>query len=255
MTLFLYNDIFEYLMLHIDISEYDKLKNVSKEFNKLFNLRYLIHNKIYNKLIYIQGCTPHKILNIMEKFILDKYKLRKKNSIVRSILEYGDLMLIDITIRSEFPIVIEYLIELIYNTSCKKHRNILKILNNIYCNIDTDIILNNDKDYNDISTYIKVCFNICKYFDKYCYKTSLLYRLNISIYVFMLIKRMSNSLDIESERNLKSKCITDNLFKLQNLKLDEYTEFINDHKICKYFPKYYSKFIINIINNLYISIK
>ena len=83
----------------------------------------------------------------MEKFILDKYKLKKNKSILRSILKYGDLMLIDVTIRSGFPIVIEYLIELIYNTSCKKHRDILKILNNIYSNSNTDIILNNNKDY------------------------------------------------------------------------------------------------------------
>jgi len=170
-------------------------------------------------------------------------------------LKYGDLMLIDVTIRSGFPIVIEYLIELIYNTSCKKYRDILKILNNIYCNSNTDIILNNNKDYSDISTFIKVCFNIFKDFDKYCNNTSILYKLNISVYVFMLVKIMSNSLDIDSERNLKNKCTTDNLFKLQNQKLDEYIEFINNPYYSKSFPKYYSKSIINIINNLYISIK
>ena len=32
MTLFLHNDIFEYLLLHIDIGQYDKLKNDSNEF-------------------------------------------------------------------------------------------------------------------------------------------------------------------------------------------------------------------------------
>ena len=255
MTLFLHNDIFEYLLLHIDICQYDKLKNVSNEFNKVFNLRYLIHNKIYNKLIYIRGCTQYKILNIMEKIILDKYKLKKNKSIVRSILKYGDLTLIDVTIRSGFPIVIEYLIELIYNTSCKKHRDVLKVLNNIYSNSNTDIILNNNKDYSDISTFIKVCFNIFRDFDKYCNNTSILYKLNISVYVFMLVKIMSNSLDIDSERNVKNKCTTDNLFKLQNQKLDEYIEFINNPYYSKSFPKYYSKSIINIINNLYISIK
>ena len=70
----------------------------------------------------------------------------------------------------------------------------------------------------------------------------------------MLVKIMSNSLDIDSERNLKNKCTTDNLFKLQNQKLDEYIEFINNPYYSKSFPKYYSKSIINIINNLYISI-
>ena len=63
----------------------------------------------------------------------------------------------------------------------------------------------------------------------------------------MLVKIMSNSLDIDSERNLKNKCTTDNLFKLQNQKLDEYIEFINNPYYSKSFPKYYSKSIINII--------
>ena len=59
-----------------------------------------------------------------------------------------------------FPIVVEYLVEIIYNTSYKKHKEVLKILNNVYCNSNADIILIDNKDYGDLSTFIKICFNI-----------------------------------------------------------------------------------------------
>jgi hypothetical protein len=259
MDLFLHNDIFEYLIFHINIRDYDKLKKVSKKFNSEFNLKYLIDEKIYNKLICIRGCTQYNILNIIERYILDKYNLKKNKNILKSILRYGDLNLINLSIRSRFPIVVEYLVEIIYNTSYKKHKEVLKILNNVYCNSNADIILIDNKDYGDLSTFIKICFNIFRYFDTFCNTSSILYKLNVSIYVFILVKRMSNSLNFDcendSEKNKMNKYSTDNLFKLHNHKLDEYIEYINNPNYNKAFPKYYSKYIINFINNLYISIK
>lgn len=260
-SLFSHNDIFEYLISIIDINEYDKLKKVSTRFNNIFNLRYLIYNKIYDKLICINGCTQNNILTIMEQCILSKYNFKKNSRIVENILKNGNVNIINISIRSRIPTMIEYLIDLIYNISHKKHRNILKTLNNIYGNSSGNSSTSNsmflkDKDYTDVVLSIQICFNLYDYFDNYSFKMAILYRLNIGMYIFILIKILSNSFELNYNKLITNKCENSlrRLFKIQNKKLDEHKEFIDNPLYNKLFPKYYKNSIMSLTDKLFIYI-
>ena len=56
-------DIFEYIISHIYIKDYDKLKKVSVNFKSIFNINY----KNYRELICIKGCNIKTIMSIIEK--------------------------------------------------------------------------------------------------------------------------------------------------------------------------------------------
>jgi hypothetical protein len=97
--------------------------------------------------------------------------------------------------------------------------------------------------------------------DKYYIRqggTSLCYTLNISIFVFILIKGIYNIFknsskdDIPKEFSIK----LNKLFIIQNQKLSEYKDnFINkDSDINRTFPKYYLKYVMNSLDDFYITI-
>lgn len=240
-------DLFEYLILHIDINEYNKLKKVCRIFNNVFDLGYLIDNSLYNKLIHIKGCTEKNILNIIERTILSEYNFRKNKNIIKKLLKYSNSTILNVCICSHFNIVIQYLIEIIYNTSYKKYKNLINIFDKInYC-INTNIILTDDKDYYEISTFIKFCFNIINIYDNYSNNTSIIYKLNIGIYIFMLIKKINNSLEFDENKSKLNEIII-----LQNQKINEYKDLLSYQYYYKLIPNYYSNYIINLLNNLYI---
>jgi hypothetical protein len=248
------NDIFEYTIPYIDINEYDKLKKVSSRFNNIFNLSYLINNKIYHKLMCINGCTQNNIMNIMEKNILSKYNFKKNKSILYDI-KYCNATLINSVVHSTYSTIIENIIDLIYNTSHKNYRNLLKILKSVYG--DSYITVYNNNDCVIITNSLKLCFNLFDNFDKYSLNTAVLYRLNISMYIFIMIKLLCNSINthiadaitaIEGKKDsLKL------LFMMQNSKLDEYKELIYNTQYTKVFPKYYKRSILELIDKLYIT--
>lgn len=248
MNLFYNDDIFEYIIIYINISEYDKLKNVSYSFRNIFDLKYLIDNKSFNKLICITGCTERKIINIIVQTIICKYNVKRKNRIVKNFFKYGDMVLLNVSMRSRFPIIIENLIELIYNSAYKKYRNILKILKKVQV-FSTVIILSGNKDYNDISSFIHFCFSILREFDNYSHKMCMLYKLNIGIFIFILVKTISNSL---RETGCAIDFNVDVLFNLHNKKLTEYIDFLKNPINNNLFPSYYYKLIVSIIEILYI---
>jgi len=237
------DDIFEYLIPFIDIKEYDKLKKVSRKFNNIFNLSYLIYNKIYHKLICIRGCTQANILNIMERFILTKYNFKKSKHIVNDILKSSNTTFVNSIIHSKFSTIIENLMDLIYNISHKKYKNLLKILNSIYANGYTGC----SNNFSIICKALKVCFNIINNFDQYHVNRSKLYRLNISMFIYITIK----ALDIEAVSKAIEEQSLNIIFKMQNNKLDEYKEMVNREN--KIFPKYYKRSILELIDKLYIT--
>jgi hypothetical protein len=264
MNIFSEDDIFDYIidnvyMLEFRILDYDKLRKVSSKFNKRFNLKLLyIENKKYNELIHIEGCTYKNILNIIERCILQKFCLDKKNFIIDNILLYSKLHLHLLIITSKLCIYIEYLIELLYNSCYKKHKNIIKIFNNISQNIS----IYKYSNIHDILNVVGICLDVFKDIDKYYIKqggTTLCYTLNISIFIFILIKGIyktlknnSNHDDIPTELSIK----LNKLFIIQNQKLNEYKEnFINKNsEINRTFPKYYLKYVMNSLDNFYIII-
>lgn len=250
------NDIFEYVIPNIDISEYDKLKKVSKIFNNIFNLSYLINNKIYHKLMCINGCTQNNIMNIMEKNILSKYNFKKNKSILYDI-KYCNATLINSVMYSAYSTVIENIIDLIYNISHKKYRNILKILKSVYSH--SDIMVYNNNDCVIITNSLKLCFNLFDNFDKYSLNTAVLYRLNISMYIFIMIKLLCNSINTYMANAVATADAIEGkkdslklLFRMQNSKLKEYKEILNNTRYTKLFPKYYKKFCRELFDKLYI---
>ncbi len=256
-SLFENDDIFECVIPNIDINEYDKLKKVSKIFNNIFNLSYLINNKIYHKLMCINGCTQNDIMNIMEKYILSKYNFKKNKSILYDI-KYCNATLINSVMHSTYSTVIENIIDLIYNTSHKKYRNILKTLNSIYSHCD--IIVYNNNDFVIIANSLKLCFNLFDNFDEYSLNTAVIYRLNISMYIFIMIKLLCNSINTYIADAVATVAAVDGkkdslklLFRMQNSKLDEYKELIYNTQYTKVFPKYYKRSILELIDKLYIT--
>ena len=192
MNIFSEDDILDYIidniqMLDFHISDYDKLRKVSVNFNKKFNLRLLyIEPKKYNGLMRVGGFTYKHVLNIIEKGILHKFCLDKKKFIIDNIIQYSKLHLHLLIITSKLCIYIEYLIELLYNSCYKKHKNIMKIFNNISQNI----AIYKYSNIPDILNIVGICLDIFKNIDKYYIRqggTSLCYTLNISIFLFILI--------------------------------------------------------------------
>ena len=264
MNIFSEDDIFNYIIdnihiLNFHILDYGKLIKVSVNFNKKFNLRLLyIEKKKYNELMLVGGFTYKNILNIIEKGILQKYRLNKKKFIIDNIIQYSKshlhLLIIKI-INSKLCIYIEYLIELLYNSCYKKHKNNIKIFNKISQNI----YIYNYSNIDDIINIVGICFDIFKDIDRYYIKkgTSMCYTLNISIFVFILIKGIYNILKNSSKDNIKKEFSIklNKLFIMQNKKLNEYKIDINENtEINRIFSKYYLKYVMISLENFYIDV-
>jgi len=259
MNVFSNNDIFDYIIdnihsLHFHVLDYKKLRKVSVNFSKKFNIRQLfIETKKYDELMRIDGFTYKHILDIIEKDILCRYNLKKKKSIILNILQHSKVNLHIRIINSKSCIYIEYFLELLYNSSYKKHRNVIKILNNI-----KNDFIHECSIIDNILNIIGICldmFNYIKYMNG-----NLQYKLNISMVVFIILKVANTffkSRYIDYTSN-KSYITLSKLFILQNQKLKEYKEDLTDEdlrinkKLKKTFPKYYLKYVVNLIDDLYI---
>lgn len=247
MSLLLNDDILYYLRGHIDINDYDKMKNVSIKHRTLFDLKPLVFYKLYDTLLNIRGSSVDIILNIVDNNIRKKYKFKKNKTIIKKLLNYSNYITICINNNNIF--IIEYLIAILYNTSKRKYENLKNIITELY---DNDKIY-----YGDIGDFCASLTIITKYFKNnidYYYNENLelLYKLNLSILLFINVKKFSTDADniINTQRE---SCI--NLFNMQNTKLDEYFEIINQGVYAdkQYFKKNYIDNIVNLMKKLYIS--
>ena len=116
-SLLLNDDILYYLKGHIYINDYDKMKNVSIKHRDLFNLKPILYNKHYDILLTIRGVSIENIFDIIDLNIRNKYKFKKNKTIKKKLLKYSSLL--EICINNKNVFVIEYLIDIIYNTSKK----------------------------------------------------------------------------------------------------------------------------------------
>ena len=101
--------------------------------------------------------------------------------------------------------------------------------------------------------------DIFKDIDRYYIKkgTSMCYTLNISIFVFILIKGIYNILKNSSKDNIKKEFSIklNKLFIMQNKKLNEYKIDINENtEINRIFSKYYLKYVMISLENFYIDV-
>ena len=117
-SLLLNDDILYYLKGHIYINDYDKMKNVSIKHRDLFNLKPILYNKHYDILLTIRSVSIENIFDIIDLNIRNKYKFKKNKTIKKKLLKYSSLL--EICINNKNVFVIEYLIDIIYNTSKKK---------------------------------------------------------------------------------------------------------------------------------------
>ena len=243
-SLLLNDDILYYLKGHIYINDYDKMKNVSIKHRDLFNLKPILYNKHYDILLTIRGVSIENIFDIIDLNIRNKYKFKKNKTIKKKLLKYSSLL--EICINNKNVFVIEYLIDIIYNTSKKNFDNIISTINHLY---------NNDElYYGRISNFCSSIRIITQYFKSeinyYNENLELLYQLNIAVLLLITIKKFSICNEIAIEYNISH----NNLFKIQNAKIIEYLEIIQQgaYDDEKYFKKYYINYIVNILQQIYI---
>ena len=256
----IYNiDIFEYITRHIYITDYDKLKNVSVNFKSIFD----INAKDYKDLICIKGCNSKTIMSIIEKRGLIKYPLTKSCVINKSLLHYywfysdydydSITKYFDKVISSNCGIYIEYLMALLYNCEYSKHKNVIDIFDNVYNNL-VSFPINTVEMQVNIIRLIKSCCLILNlqnkrertfiYTNRYT-KRYIIYNTNIGIYITILVKAIQtniNTCETLIRPGFKK------LFLVANDKKEYYKNNINDNpRFSKIFPKYYLKYIIDII--------
>jgi len=248
-TLLLDDDILDYLKNHLDIKDYGKMTRVSVKHRKLFDLYQLLYSKCYDKLLYIKGTSVEMILNIIDGNIREKYGFKKNKRFINRLMKYERL--IEIAINNNSYFIVEYLLDILYNTSKRKCENIKNTMSNLYDN--------ENLYYRNLDMFCSTLTIITKYFTNdtdYYYNgcLELFYKLNISILLFIIVKKFSISSHITANASQSSVI---NLFAMQNKKVSEYLENINDERLYsnkKYFKKYYINYIIYLMNTLYIDI-
>lgn len=243
------DDILDYLKYHINITEYEKMKKVSVKYRKLFDLSPLLYSKSYDKLLYIKGITVELILKIVDGNIRRRYGFKKNKQIIKKLMKYEEL--IGIAIYNNCSFVIEYLMDIVYNTSKRKYENIKNTM--------IDLYENGNFYYRNLDMFCSTLTIITKYFKNdtdYYYNESLelLYKLNIGVLLFIIVKKFSLYLHIIANSSQSS---INNLFSMQNKKISEYLENICEEQLYsdeKYFKKYYINYIVYLMKTLYIDI-
>jgi hypothetical protein len=189
------------------------------------------------------------ILNIIDGNIREKYGFKKNKRFINRLMKYERL--IEIAINNNSYFIVEYLLDILYNTSKRKCENIKNTMSNLYDN--------ENLYYRNLDMFCSTLTIITKYFTNdtdYYYNgcLELFYKLNISILLFIIVKKFSISSHITANASQSSVI---NLFAMQNKKVNEYLENINDERLYsnkKYFKKYYINYIIYLMNTLYIDI-
>ena len=131
-TVLLDDDILDYLKNHLDIKEYGKMTRVSVKHSKIFNLYPLLYSKSYDRLLYIKGTSVEMILKIIDGNIRKKYGYKKNKRFINRLMKYEGLIRIAIYNNSYF--IIEYLLDILYNTSKRKCENIKNTMSHLYDN-------------------------------------------------------------------------------------------------------------------------
>ena len=243
------DDILDYLKNHIDFWEYEKMKKVSVKYRKLFDLSPLLYSKSYDKLLYIKGITVEIILKIIDGNIRNKYRFKKNKQIIKKLMKYEEL--IGIAIYNNCSFVIEYLMDIIYNTSKRKCENIKNTM--------IDLYEKENLHYRNLDMFCSTLTIITKYFKNdtdYYYNENLelLYKLNVGLLLFIIVKKFSLYSYIIANASQSSII---NLFSMHNKKIDEYLANICEEELYgdeKYFKKYYINTIVYLMKTLYIDI-
>jgi hypothetical protein len=260
MSFFAEDDIFEYILNHIHIYQYDKLKQVSTKFNRQFNINRKEFSDVVNAINSI-GCDMRFLMKFMEERIIHKYRLCNIEAIKYTSLYH--YMHCDHThklsksykrcfnqaIITKNMIYMESLIGLIYCSEYSKRRH--KVVIAIFDNMSKHIVskpINNETSKNFIFNLIIVCCDILNVI-KTDLRKSIRYKkynINICLYVSILAKALHIYLD---SNNCKG------IWLSANENLDNYKDTLTTKdNYAKIFPPYYLKYVIDMIDKLYITV-
>lgn len=180
-NLILNDDILSYMINHVDIKDYNKLKKVSVGYRKLFNLNLLIKVKNYNAIISIHGSSICYIIDIVNTNIVNKYKLDKNKSILDMAMQnYNEF---NKCVKKNMSFILECFVDIHYNSYNYNYECIMNTINRFYIYTNKINIWNYDSILVIIHSYVN------KYvIDKYIYHGSVEnYLLYINIQIFYAI--------------------------------------------------------------------
>lgn len=273
-SVIMHDDIFEYLTTHICIYDYDKLRKVSVKFNRIFNLNFKDSSEI------IQSIGNDKIIKFIERKVINNYQtsIIKSNVANRYLLfeywhsecwvslsyelEYSKISkcfmrIINLNngiyIKSGM-MYIEYLIALLHNSESMNYKNIVNILESVYNHAEICPL----KSVSDIQSVCTSMLNIrikygnrinCRFIRSY---KNMLYQINVNSYIIIIAKSYYTYISvnyISKPRNFKVWAAS-----INNM-IDKYKNILETNaQISKVFPKYYTKFILKVLNSCYIGL-
>jgi len=246
-SIFMTDDLLDYLKSHIDIRDYDKLKMVSYKYKRYFDLRPLIISKKYSDIMIIKGCSMRILINIIAKNVVNKCKYENdliiNNKIIKNEKEFS------LVRKNRGHYLIQYLTELYYSCYNNDYDNIIKTIL-VFSKICNKIINLHNFTYfiTPIMCYIEDVSEDTISFQKDNNFINTLLYINLNLFLSIIIKRIKIIIPKNSFKNFDLL-----LSNIQNNKLDDIIfNNINYDADGKCFPDYYIKYVTDFAIALYI---
>jgi len=251
-TIFITEDILDYLKFYIDIRDYDKLKMVSSKYKKYFDLKPLIQTRKYSNIMIIKGCSIRILINIITKNVLNIYNYEHNDNINKKIIKHKKEFSLLTKYKGHY--LLHYLIEVYYNCYNNNYNQIIKTLQ-VFEKVCNKII--NLHNFTYFITPI-MCYIDDIYEETIRIKNSndvknnnflnILININLNLFLCIIMKRIKI---IISDNSFQSIDLL--LSNIQNEKLDEIVyNYINYYMDGKCFPDYFIEYINDFANTLYI---
>lgn len=251
-TIFIIEDILDYLKFHIDIRDYDKLKMVSSKYKKYFDLRPLIQSRKYSNIMTIKGCSIRILINIIAKNIINIYNYEDNadinNKIIKNEKEFSLLT------KNKGHYLLHSLIEVYYSCYNNDYNQIIKTLQ-VFEKVCNKII--------NLRNFTYFITPIMCYIDDIYEETiqiqnfddaennnflNILITINLNLFLSIIIRRLKIIIPDNAFQSIDLL-----LSNIQNEKLDEIVyNYINYDADGRCFPDYFIKYINEFANTLYI---
>ena len=258
-SIFLQEDILDCFKNHVDIRDYDKLKKVSSKYRRYFDLKHLIDSKKYEDIMVIKGCSVDILTIIMTQHMIKKYNCEENKEITAQILQHKNTFSLSPTNKSHY--ILKSLLNLYYNCYNSNYQGIIMCIwvfqdicnkklrpNNFEYFIQPvlsyveDIQKEKMSQNNDID--IDNDIDISEYDENLSVK--MLIRMNLYIYLSIIMKRFKNIISDNLQIKLNALIIEGLNTNLQENVLD-YVDF-NINALS--FPNYYINYVKYVCDNL-----
>jgi len=245
------DDVIDCYKNYIYITDYDKLKIVCSKYKKYFCLKKLIYNNNYSKIVNIKGCTIEILIYIICKNVLKNIDCYVAKNITGQILVMKNNFSLDNYKKGIH--ILDYIILLYYNCYCRDVKNIIKLIEKFIYFCDKKINLNNLTQFTiPIISYIDdIQENIITYYSNINYNKkynndiiNMLLYINLNLFLIIILKNIKTILP----QNYNYQSLESCLYIIQSEKIKLIKHNIHGH----FFPDYYIKYVIMLINKLYI---